>query len=176
MTMSDKHRKFLYTSPTGLYSVWRETSTASFSAAVISDPDDGAQELADSINETPASIVTLDVARTIHSNDYIGTVERAKLLCDKRGIKPELAEPSDNVCSIGLCEKEQKWYGWSHRAMYGFGIGDVVKKGDCTNSSGWTEDYLAEHPEKNKALPVGFEAKTLEDCKRMAIAFAESVG
>ena len=24
-----------------------------------------------------------------------------------------------------------KWYGWSHRATYGFGIGDKVKKGDC---------------------------------------------
>lgn len=23
-----------------------------------------------------------------------------------------------------------KWYGWSHRAVYGFGIGDKVKKGD----------------------------------------------
>ena len=23
-----------------------------------------------------------------------------------------------------------KWYGWSHRAVWGFGIGDKVKKGD----------------------------------------------
>jgi len=23
-----------------------------------------------------------------------------------------------------------KWYGWSHRAVYGFGIGDTIKKGD----------------------------------------------
>ena len=174
--MSEKHRQFLYTSPTGLYSVWRETSTASFSAAVISDPDGGAQELADSINETPASIVTLDVARTIHSNDYIGTAEMATMLCDKRGIKPELAEPSNKVCSIGFCEKEQKWYGWSHRAIYGFGIGDVVKEGDCAASSGWTDEYLVEHPEADKRLSIGFEAKTLEDCRRMAIAFAESVG
>lgn len=29
--------------------------------------------------------------------------------------------------------------------------------------------------EENKSLPVGFEAKTDDDCKRMAIAFAESV-
>ncbi len=60
--------------------------------------------------------------------------------------------------------------------MGGFGIGDVVKEGDCTNSSGWTEEYLIQHPECSLALPVGFEAKTLKDAKRMAIAFAESVG
>lgn len=24
-----------------------------------------------------------------------------------------------------------KWYGWSHRAVHGFAIGDKVKKGDC---------------------------------------------
>ena len=23
-----------------------------------------------------------------------------------------------------------KWYGWSHRAVYGFGIGDKIKEGD----------------------------------------------
>lgn len=43
-----------------------------------------------------------------------------------RGIKPELADPSHTVCSIGFCEKEQKWYGWSHRAICGFGIGDRI--------------------------------------------------
>jgi hypothetical protein len=34
-------------------------------------------------------------------------------------------------CSIGFNPSEQKWYGWSHRAIYGFGIGSEVKKGHC---------------------------------------------
>ena len=47
------------------------------------------------------------------------------------GIQPELAHENDNVCAIGFCDKEQKWYGWSHRAIHGFGIGSEVKMGDC---------------------------------------------
>jgi hypothetical protein len=117
--------------------------------------------------------VTMKTAYTIDGN-YIGDPKWAYHLY-KRGIKPERINSSHRVCSIGFCEKEQKWYGWSHRAMYGFGIGDVVEEGDCCASSGWTLDYLAEHPEEDLSLPVGFEAKTIEDAKRMAIAFAESV-
>ena len=108
--------------------------------------------------------------------DYIGDPKWARKLMVKRGIKPEKVNPDDSVCSIGFCADENKWYGWSHRAIYGFGIGDTVKEGDCTASSGWIEEYLVNHPEEDLSLPVGFEAKSLDDAKRMAIAFAESVG
>jgi len=87
-------------------------------------------------------------------NFYIGDPETAKML-DKRGIKPELSDPKHNVCSIGFCEKDQKWYGWSHRAIFGFGIGDELTDKDCGG------------PKK--------PAKTLEDAKELAIAFADSV-
>ena len=107
--------------------------------------------------------------------EYVGNSRWAHRLIVKRGIKPEKSDSSDCVCSIGFCEKEQKWYGWSHRAIFGFGIGDIVKEGDCTAVSGWTEEYLAEHPEEDVSLPVGFKAKTLADARRMAVAFAESV-
>ena len=70
---------------------------------------------------------------------------------DKHGIKTD--------GNVGFSEKEKKWYGWSHRAIFGFGIGSEVKEGDCC------EGYL----------PIGFKAKTLEDAKKMAEAFAESV-
>ncbi len=109
------------------------------------------------------------------SGDYIGNSVDGHRLVVKHGIAPEKRSPSHGVCSIGFCEREQKWYGWSHRAIYGFGIGDVVKEGDCCASSGWTDEYLAEHPEADESLPVGFEARTLEDAKKMAMAFAESV-
>jgi hypothetical protein len=70
---------------------------------------------------------------------YIGSSKRAYHLIVKRGIKPEPQEPANpssnggrgRTCSIGFCEREQKWYGWSHRAIYGFGIGDTVQEGDC---------------------------------------------
>ena len=110
-----------------------------------------------------------------NNGDYIGNSKWAHRLYYKYGIVPEKINPEDDVCSIGFCEKEQKWYGWSHSALYGFGIGDVVKEGDCTASSGWIDEYLAEHPEKDRSLPIGFKAKTLDDAKKMAIAFADSV-
>jgi len=80
----------------------------------------------------------------------------------------------NTVCSIGKSLKDGKWYGWSHRAIYGFQIGDTLKEGDCAATSGYTEEYLEEHPDPY-ILPVGFTSETEEDCKLMAIAFASSV-
>jgi hypothetical protein len=64
---------------------------------------------------------------------YIGDEAWAQKL-EELGIAPELRAPDNEVCSIGFCEREQKWYGWSHRAMYGFGVGSEVKRGDCAYS------------------------------------------
>lgn len=73
---------------------------------------------------------------------YIGDESFAKEL-ERRGIIPELAHPDNKVCSVGFCEKEQKWYGWSHRAIFGFGIGSEVKKGDCAYIPANKEDFIA---------------------------------
>lgn len=75
---------------------------------------------------------------------------------EKHGIKKETL-PGNNVPSIGFSETEQKWYGWSHRAIYGFGVGSKVKKGHAGyKGKEWT-------------------AKTLDDAKKMAINFANDV-
>lgn len=76
------------------------------------------------------------------SGDYIGDTKWAYRLCKLRGIKPEKRTPDSNVCSIGFCEKEQKWYGWSHRAIYGFGIGGEVKPGDCGYMPTDRQDFI----------------------------------
>jgi len=94
-----------------------------------------------------------------HNGDYIGNSKKAYILCKKRGIIPELISKRHKTCSIGYCEKERKWYGWSHRAIYGFGIGHRVKKGDCSS----------------ERIAVGFKIKNLRDAKKVAIAMAESV-
>ena len=63
----------------------------------------------------------------------------------------------EKKCGVGFSEKEQKWYGWSHRAIYGFGVGSKCKKGDAHyKGKEWT-------------------AKTLKDAKKMAEDFAEAV-
>ena len=64
--------------------------------------------------------------------------------------------------SIGFSEKEQKWYGFSHRAIHGFKIGDKCKEGDL----GVGDEYT---------FKPGDTLKTLDDCKQRAIDFAKSV-
>ena len=88
---------------------------------------------------------------------YLGDSKTAYFICKTKGIKPELRVKPDKTnkeildsitqkeeaknlllgkplefqsrsCSIGWNEEEQKWYGWSHRAIYGFGIGSKIKK------------------------------------------------
>jgi len=118
----------------------------------------------------------MDAAYSLDDGGYIGLPEDAKKYMKEYGITNFYkARPEHNTCSVGWCPSKQKWYGWSHRAIYGFTVGDVVKEGDCCAMSGWTEEYLAEHPEEDTSLPVGFEAKDLDDARKMAVAFAESV-
>ena len=93
------------------------------------------------------------------SGDCLGEPMWAQRLIVRRGIAPELRTKTSTVCSIGFSARDGKWYGWSHRAIYGFAIGDTVKKGDCAA----------------ERLKIGFKAKTVADTKKMAIAFAESV-
>lgn len=94
------------------------------------------------------------------SGHYIGDAKLARHLCDKLGIAPEVANPNHHkVCSIGYSKKDGKWYGWSHRALYGFKIGDTVKKGDCAYT-----------PSRGE-----WAAQTVDDARQMAMDFAASV-
>lgn len=79
-------------------------------------------------------------------------------------------EPS-NVACIGFSESQQGWLGWTHRACFFFKIGYVVKEGSLCTETGWLEDYAKQHPEKCFNLPVGFICKTLDDCRKCAIAY-----
>ena len=107
---------------------------------------------------------------------YIGSEDEYKLLVEEWHIMLiQKALPSDNTCSIGYDPSTNKWYGWSHRALWGFTIGDVVKEGDLTATSGLVEEYRIQHPEEDWSLPVGYIAKDLNGAKRMAIAYAKAV-
>ena len=44
--------------------------------------------------------------------------------------------------NIAFSPSEQKWYGWSHRAIFGFGIGSTCKKGDCHYTPTDKDDFL----------------------------------
>ena len=66
----------------------------------------------------------------------------------KRGITEQIQDGygEPNTCCIGFNPIEKKWYGWSHRAIFGFGIGSECKKGNChyepSNKEDFKEDCL----------------------------------
>lgn len=91
------------------------------------------------------------------SGDYIGSPRDARALT-KRGIMPELRTPDSQVCSIGYSPVNKKWYGWSHRAIFGFGIGQKI-------------DDRATIADKWAGKTIG----SLEEAKQAASDFAESV-
>lgn len=56
----------------------------------------------------------------------------------------ELPLKNSPVCSIGWSERDKKWYGWSHRAIYGFTVGSKVEKGDCGYMPSGKQDTIDE--------------------------------
>ena len=56
----------------------------------------------------------------------------------KRGITEQLQH------GTGFSPSEQKWYGWNHRAIYGFSIGSKVSRGDCAYFPTCKEDFVQE--------------------------------
>lgn len=76
------------------------------------------------------------------NGDYIGSVEDAKYICEEKGIRPITTEENSKTCSIGKSVIDGKWYGWSHRAMYGFEPGSECTPGNCHYKPNTIEEYL----------------------------------
>ena len=68
----------------------------------------------------------------------------------ERGITEELTH------GVGFSPKDGKWYGWSHRAIYGFKVGSTCKKGDC--------HYVADTPEALIDDRAEFFADISQEC------------
>jgi len=101
---------------------------------------------------------------SIDSGHWIGNAKDARYLCKKRGLTNlQKSKPEHCVCSIGFSEKEQKWYGWSHRAICGFGLGDKIFKERFGND----KTPFIKHGDK--------EIRYLSDAKLAAKRFAASV-
>lgn len=83
----------------------------------------------------------------------------------KHGIAAELADEDHDICCIGWSEREQKYFGWSHRAIAGFGIGDMIFEEDfeCDDNTPFIK-----HGSKR--------IETKNDARQAAINFAEYIG
>lgn len=58
-------------------------------------------------------------------DSYVGDIATVAKKINKYGITTFYKN------HIGFSETQKKWYGWSHRAIFGFTIGSMIKKGDC---------------------------------------------
>jgi hypothetical protein len=79
-------------------------------------------------------------AYSLIDGSYIGNCKDADYY-ERKGIMPQ-SKPGCKIASIGFCKKDQTWAGWSHRAIYSFGIGSKVKKGDCAYKPTDPQDML----------------------------------
>lgn len=121
-------KKILDTTPMDFGCELRREIVSSPRFDVIGDSDE-AQEIAELLNSAPDEMEMISAYAS--DGSYIGSEKTARWLIYELGISPERATPSESVASIGWCEREQKWYGWSHRAIYGFSVHSTVKRGDC---------------------------------------------
>jgi len=46
---------------------------------------------------------------------------------------------------VGFSPKDNKWYGWSHRAIYGFKVGSTCEKGNCHYVASTPEELIDDH-------------------------------
>lgn len=97
------------------------------------------------------------------NGDYIGDLKMAKFLIGKGITKFSKTNPRHSVCSIGLDGKNGIWYGWSHRAIAGFKIGDKIFEEDFGNG----DTKFTQHGSKT--------IKNLNDAKQAAINFAKYI-
>lgn len=71
----------------------------------------------------------MDTLKMLHKNGIIEHIQNYR-------------NNSSGGANIGFNPEEQKWYGWSHRAIYGFTIGSTCKTGDCHYHAPNKEDYM----------------------------------
>lgn len=72
---------------------------------------------------------------------------------DWLGIKGEKISQDHDVESFGKAEADGKYYGWSHRAIAGFGVGDVVKADTCGNTKG---EYTIKTDDQARQTAINF--------------------
>ena len=62
---------------------------------------------------------------------YLGDKDTAMYLIKKKQIDTfEYSTPDSTIVTVGYNSNTQTWYGWSHRAIFGFTIGSTCKMGD----------------------------------------------
>ena len=99
------------------------------------------------------------------NKDYIGNTGIAHRLWRKYGIEHfERRKDDSTICSVGYSPRDNKWYGWSHRAIYGFSIGSEVKKGSCAYVPPTFEELNSDCHLRQEDLSTGKKGLCTANC------------
>ncbi len=71
-------------------------------------------------------------------------------------IKGEKRTDTSQVNTYGKSQADGKWYGWSHRAVNGFAIGDVVKPTDAGSND---KEYTIKTDDQARQAAIDFAAE-----------------
>lgn len=109
---------------------------------------------------TPSNIEGVDCDQYLSKFDgsyitLVGMEDKIKYLADHE-ITKELTH------GVGFSPKDNKWYGWSHRAIYGFSVGSTCKEGDCHFTPKTPEELI-----ENRAR---FFSDISEECYKRKLA------
>jgi len=110
------------------------------------------------------------------NGDYIGNSRLAHRFVKNYGITEfEKTSKNHSVCSIGYSPKKGKWFGWSHRAIYGFKVGSKTKKGDCSflpkNKTEFKEDLLRFWSDKKLHKETTARFATIDGIKGVEVSW-----
>ena len=78
--------------------------------------------------------------------------------------------------TYGKSEANGKWYGWSHRAVYGFKTGDAVKGDSLGKRVTYPKLPDGTHDFDNGKYENDFIIKDDDHAKQVAMTFADNVG
>jgi len=116
---------------------------------------------------------------------FIGSLFDVFKYCYYYGIRDFYkAHPHRKVASVGFAPKKERWYGWSHRAICSFGVGDEIKYDDdlLILSHGWIEGCPEYEEEKKQIQYVKsmfnegiLKIENLQQARFLAIRFADSI-
>ena len=125
------------------------------------------RELINAAGITENSEMEMVNCYAIENKHWIGGAKEANFLCKKVGLRkiecPDGGAYKGHPAIIGFNEKEKKWYGWSHRAICGFGIGDKIFE----ENFGDDKTNFKSHGEA--------DITTMAQAQQAAINFAHSV-
>lgn len=90
-------------------------------------------------------------------------------------IKGQKKYSDSQVNTFGKSEANGKWYGWSHRAVAGFGIGEELKGKNMGKKVTYPKLEDGSTDWDNGNYEPDFVIKTEEQAKECALRFAKSV-